>query len=393
MRTNTRCPNCKAGGLEPFYEARAIPVHSCMMFDDRETAVRFPARDLILGLCGQCGFISNVVFDPEVQEYTTGYEEQQSFSPRFRDFQTELCRRLIDKYGLHDKDVVEIGCGKGDFLVELCAMGGNRGVGIDPACDPSRMEGSASDGVRFVADYYSRAYADLPCDLLCCRHTLEHIGQTSEFVALLRDVVGDRRETLVFFEVPASERVLREGAFWDIYYEHCSYFSLGSLARVFRANRFDVLELAKDYDDQYLLLVARPSMRPTEPSFATENDVSRLTKDVQLFRETVRRRIADWRSRFAAWTDGGKRIAIWGSGSKCVSFLSTVGGSDQVAAVVDINPYRQGKYLVSSGLCIAEPESLKGTPPDVVVVMNPIYEDEIRAELARMGIQAELIAV
>jgi hypothetical protein len=38
-------------------------------------------------------------------------------------------------------------------------------------------------------------------------------------------MIGERDDTAVFFETPDAKRVLAEGAFWDIYYEHCSYFS------------------------------------------------------------------------------------------------------------------------------------------------------------------------
>ena len=31
--------------------------------------------------------------------------------------------------------------------------------------------------------------------------------------------------------------------------------------------------------------------------------------------------------------------------------------------------------------------------PDVVVIMNPIYREEIRAELDRIGVDAEVVAV
>ena len=44
---------------------------------------------------------------------------------------------------------------------------------------------------------------------------------------------------MVFFELPDTERVLTEAAFWDIYYEHCSYFTPGSLARLFRRTGFE----------------------------------------------------------------------------------------------------------------------------------------------------------
>jgi SAM-dependent methyltransferase len=364
-----------------------------MMLDDARAARAFPRGDLALGFCGSCGFVTNVRFDGSLQHYAAGYEEQQSFSPRFRAFQSELIDRLVGTYDLREKDVVEIGCGKGDFLVELCARGGNRGVGIDPACDPARLEKLAEGRVRFIAELYGAEHADLPCDFLCCRHTLEHIHPTGEFIAHLRRVVGNNRDCLVFFEVPDVERVLRECAFWDIYYEHCSYFSLGSLARVFRANAFEVVELEKDFDDQYLLIVARPAEGPTRARLPQEDDVATIAAEVERFATGVQTRIADLRRQVEDVAAGGGRVAIWGSGSKCVSFLSTVGVADDVSAVIDINPYRQGKFLAGSVKQVVAPEHLRELPVDLILVMNPIYTDEIRAQVDALGVRAELVPV
>lgn len=390
---NDDCPNCGRSGMDVFYEVKDIPGHSCLMMDDKQAAVDYPRHDLSLAFCNSCGFISNAAFDTSVPEYSTRYEEQQSFSPRFRSFQTKLCEGLIERYDVRDKDVVEIGCGKGDFLVELCRLGQNRGVGIDPASIPGRVEGGAESRVRFIQDLYSSAYSDLPCDFLCCRHTLEHIHPTNEFVGLMREVVGDRDDMIVFFEVPDVERVLRESAFWDIYYEHCSYFSLGSLARVFRANRFDIAELCLDFDDQYLIIVARATGDVTEATLPQEDDLDRLAGWVEEFRHAAGRIIDDWRSRIATFNSQGRRVAVWGSGSKCVSFLSSVGTEVEIDAVVDINPFRHGKWLAGVGRQVVAPETLRSVPPDVVLVMNPIYCDEIQRQLQDMGVTAELVPV
>ena len=51
----------------------------------------------------------------------------------------------------------------------------------------------------------------------------------------MRRTVGDRPESVVFFMIPEVMRILNLRAFWDIYYEHCSYWSPGSLARAFRS--------------------------------------------------------------------------------------------------------------------------------------------------------------
>jgi hypothetical protein len=84
--------------------------------------------------------------------------------------------------------------------------------------------------------------------------TLEHIAPTGDFVGTLRRAIGDRTGTLVFFQVPDTTRILADCAFEDIYYEHCSYFSPGSLARLFRHAGFEVLALSTEYQDQYLTI-------------------------------------------------------------------------------------------------------------------------------------------
>jgi len=379
--------------MDVFYEIRNIPVHSCLMFDDPQEAKAYSCRDLSLGLCKKCGFISNITFDPTMRAYGGQCEDQQAFSPRFRVFQAELIDRLIERYDLRNKDVLEIGCGKGDFLVDLCAAGNNRGIGIDPACVSQRMADRSGDRVRFITDYYSEAYAHLKCDFLCCRHTLEHIPPVDEFVSMVRNAIGKRLDTVIFFDLPAMERVLHESAFWDIYYEHCSYFAMGSMARLFRRNRFDIIELTTDYDNQYLTLLARPVDHPTKPAFAEENDLADIIQRVDRFSKNVTSAINAWRGRLNDLSRQRKRVAIWGSGSKCVSFLSALGESDQSITVVDINPYRHGKYIAGSGMQVMAPDALRTFQPHVVFVMNPIYRQEIQQDLEAMGVTAELIPV
>jgi SAM-dependent methyltransferase len=393
--TNSRgidaaCCACGSRGLTVFYEARGVPVHSCMLLDTREAALAFPTGDLRLFFCPGCGFIGNLAYDESLQHYAPGYEEQQSFSPRFNEFATALATQLIDRYNIRGKHVVEIGCGKGDFLVLMCDLGNNSGVGIDPSYVPGRQERA---GVRFIQDVYSERYADVRGDLVMCRHTLEHIGDVRQFVQRVRRTVGDRDDTIVFCEVPDVQRVLREQAFWDVYYEHCSYFSLGSLARLFRACGFEILDLAKEYDDQYLVLDARPSSRPTSARLPEENDLEQLAQDVVCFQRDFRARADYWKERLKRDSQAGRKTAFWGSGSKCVAFLSTLGAGEFVDQIVDINPYRHGKFLAGSGKQISSPESLRDYRPDVVIAMNPIYKEEIRRDLADMGLNPELLAV
>jgi hypothetical protein len=86
-------------------------------------------------------------------------------------------------------------------------------------------------------------------------------------------------------------------------------------------------------------------------------------------------------------------VALWGSGSKAVAFLTTLGVTDEVGAVVDVNPFKHGKYLAGSGHVIVPPEHLRDYRPDVVIAMNPAYCEEIQRELDRLGAGGELMSV
>lgn len=391
-RPDVRCPSCLSGGMQEFYKVEGIPANSCLLLNDAEQARAYPKRDLVLGFCPACGFICNIIFQPEAAVYRAGYEETQGFSQHFAGYLEDLARRMIARWDLHGRDVLEIGCGKGRFVALLCELGGNRGIGIDPAYDPARQDAAPGGSLRFIRDFYGDKYAHLKADFVCCRHTLEHIPQTRQFVSTAMRGIGGRRDVVVFFDVPDTLRVLREAAFWDIYYEHCSYFSPGSLARLFRDLGLDVIDLQLDYDDQYILLAGRPATGPALPraELALADDLEQIRSAVTEFAAACPEKIRHWRDRLDELARRGRRAAIWGSGSKCVAFLSSVGGAPAVGSIVDVNPHRHGKFLPGSGRRIDPPRLLVEYRPDVVIVMNPVYCDEIRKDLGKMGVSAEM---
>jgi SAM-dependent methyltransferase len=390
--TKQRCVNCDSQGMIPFYEQANVPAHSCLLMDSPQAARDYPRGQLRLGFCPACGFVSNLDFDIRLNEYSQLYEETQHFSPRFNRFAESLARRIVDQYDLRGRTVLEIGCGKGEFLELLCKFGAKGGIGIDPGYHENRLQSEDAKRITFIRDLYSERYSHLEGDFILCRHTLEHIHETKRFLEMIRRTIGDRSGVVVYFELPDVYRVLRECAFWDIYYEHCTYFSLGSLARLFRSTNFDVTELYADYDDQYLLIAAVPTDRPTQPRFEAENDLGRMRDAVETFYREYPIKVAGWKTELVQQKAEGKKVVVWGSGSKGVAYLTTLGIRDEVEVVVDINPYKHGKFMPGTGQEIVSPEFLREYRPDHVVVMNPIYVDEIRESLLAMGLSPSISA-
>jgi len=50
-------------------------------------------------------------------------------------------------------------------------------------------------------------------------------------------------------------------------------------------------------------------------------------------------------------------------------------------------------HVAGVGTRIEAPEALAGAPPALVVVMNPLYLNEIRGQLRDLGVEAEVESV
>ena len=349
----------------------------------RQEALSVPRKDIELGFCQDCGFIFNRLFDTSIDYFSLGYEDQQGYSKTFMQYLTRISNELIEKYNLRNQTMVEIGCGKGDFLNLLNTLAGGKGVGIDPAYEKGRQ---SNPNLTFYQERYSLEHGKIPASLVCCRHTLEHIHATREFIQLIRQSLSNERKPVVFFEIPQISRILDVLAFWDIYYEHCSYFSAGSLARLFRSTGYDILDLRLDYSDQYLLIEAVPTTASTSTSLTIEESVDAQKKRIDAFKMSIDEQLGQWRRRLEKIKDQGQSAVIWGGGSKAVGFLTNFADIDLFEYVVDINPHMENNYIPGIGSQYVQPDFLKDYQPDTVIIMNGVYKDEITQTMNDMGV-------
>ena len=384
---NPVCPTCGSTETQLAYSVDGVPTNSVLLLDSPDAALSVATGDVRIRHCLNCGHTYNAAFQTELTEYSGQYESTQGFSSTFNRFHARLAQDMIDRFDVRGRDVIEIGCGDGEFLVLLCELGENRGLGFDPAFHEGNVPIQPDTEIEFVADFYSEKYSDRSADFIVCKMTLEHIIDTGSFVAALRDAIGDRTDVQVCFQIPNARYVFGDIAFWDVYYEHCSYFSHGSLAWLFRNNRFEVTDLWTDYDDQYLIVAATPTDAPTEPSLPAEADLAEVTAEVRFFADEAPRRVAEWRRRLQESHAAGRTTVLWGGGSKAVAFLTTLGVGDEIAAAVDINPRKHGTYLGGTGHKVIGPDDLVDLQPDEVIVMNPIYTDEIAADLRSRALE------
>lgn len=365
-----------------------MPVYCNVLHESREAALSAPTGDMDLHFCAGCGHLFNAAFDERRVAYSGEYENSLHYSGRFREYAESLAQRLVELYRLRGKTVVEIACGQGDFLQLLCVLGGNKGIGFDPGYMPGRGQTTGGVDLTFVQDHYSDAYGHQPADFICCRHALEHIHRPRELLSMLRRVIGER-DTPLFFEVPNVRFTLEDLGIWDLIYEHCGYFSESSLRSVFERTGFQVEQIESEFGGQFLALHGSPAAAG-EP-VTGDNSRQDIAPLIQRFARQYDEKVQRWRMRLADLRAQGRRAALWGAGSKGISFANALKIGDEVDCLVDLNPHKHGRHIPGTGHEVRPPQSLADSRPDLVIVMNPLYRAEIDRDLRAMGLGVEIL--
>ena len=102
------CPACGSPHLTAFFEVSGVPGTTTLLIPTREEALSYPKGDIRLFFCEDCGFISNLLYDPRVTEYSERYEGTQAFSPTFDAYHRELAQGLIDRHQLGGRRALEV---------------------------------------------------------------------------------------------------------------------------------------------------------------------------------------------------------------------------------------------------------------------------------------------
>jgi SAM-dependent methyltransferase len=392
MQTN-HCPVCNSADINVFAEITGMPVYCNRLWPTREGAVKAPKGDIYLGYCSHCGHVFNTAFDPSLMDYDQEYDNSLHYSSRFQRYAEALARRLVKDYDLYEKDVIEIGCGKGDFLAMLCEFGKNRGLGFDPSYEADREPEKKSNRFRVIQDYYAEPYHDHTADLICCRHVLEHIQYPSEFLKSVRKTIGDQSQVIVFFEVPDVMYTLNDMGVWDLIYEHCGYFTRKSLDYAFNTSGFKTLKIETVFEGQFLCIDAKPAGNGNRLADYLDHRGNPYGRLITEFSQKYHSKKKHWSEELDRMATAGKKGVIWGGGSKGVTFSNALKASDLLGYVVDINPHKQGKFVPGTGQEIVSPEFLKEYRPDVILVMNPNYLSEIKRQVNSLNLKATFFGV
>lgn len=382
------CPVCGACSGSTFLMRERVSVHQNIVVDNRDGARALNCVSLNLRCCNMCGFIWNSVFDKNLLAYGVDYNNDRGRSPAFG-WYSESILDDISRFcaGIGDCNIVEIGCGDGEFLRALMRRCGNgvRARGYDPSYVGPELE---MDGrLEFVRKHFDEGALELKARIVILRHVIEHIDNPISFMRQIRAIVNAGAH--LYIETPDVRWILANTVFWDFFYEHCSYFSSESLRLCLSASGFSIKSCINVFGGQYLWVEAVTADADIDVAAGTStipNIVWYYTIAEKVLIDSHMQRV------FSLNRSGG--VAVWGAAAKGVTFCSLIDPDcELIKCVADINPVKQGRFLPGTGHRIVHYRDMPGFGVKTAIVMNPIYADESRMLLERENVNVGLVLI
>lgn len=334
---------------------------------------------------------------PELQSpdrIFSDYAYLSSMSDSWLEHCQRYSRQMIEMLhlGAHSL-VVEVASNDG-YLLRNFKEDGIPVLGIEPAANVAAI--AEAEGIPTLPKFFgTKLAAELAeggqrADLLVGNNVLAHVPDLNDFVRGLAVILAPRG--VLTMEFPHLGRLLKEKQFDTIYHEHFSYFSFGTVERVFAAHDlklFDVEELPTHGGSLRIYAChADVAERPVSPRVAELRERERAEGGVSLdayarFAEDVREVKRQLLEFLIGRKREGKNIVAYGAAAKGNTLLNYCGiREDFIDYVVDRSPLKQGKLLPGSHIRIEAPGRIRETRPDYVLVLPWNLKEEIAAQLS-----------
>ena len=371
-------------GMSPLCQTHITPEESNLME---------PFYPLHAYVCTECYLV-------QLDEYVTpddifsDYDYFSSYSESWVNHARLYTEMISERLGLDANSLVmEIASNDG-YLLQHFVNKNIPVLGIEPAANvaAAAIEKGIDTTVRFfgvnTAKDLRSEYG--PADLLLGNNVLAHVPDINDFVAGMKILLADKG--VLTMEFPHLLRLVQENQFDTIYHEHFSYLSFYTVEQIFAHHGitlFDVEELPSHGGS--LRIFGRHT---EEASIEVTDRVTKL-RDLEIehgintlaFYQGFEERVKETKRKLLEFLiekkRAGKQIVGYGAPGKGNTLLNYCGiRQDFLDYTVDRSPQKQGKYTPGCRLPILDPEVIKETKPDYVLILPWNLAREIKTQHA-----------
>lgn len=366
------CRICKNKNLSNILELGKHPISHRLLLEKEQKEYTHPVN---LVYCDKCGLIQLVDPIPPNELYSE-YNWLSSWKPN-----PQIPELLSLIKGMHEltktSKIIEIGSNDGSFLNELKKLGYENLLGIEPSMDG--YQSATKNGIKTIHDYFSENIARTifkhqgKCDLIICRHVLEHIQDIDMFSAGLSKLLRPSGHILI--EVPDADFILNEMDYSQIWEEHTNYFTLKTLSYFF--SQIEIQQTysgSAQFSGQSLIFTGKKgkSSRVAKPELTGQyKEILAFKTFWPHFKIAIHKYLQGFKKK-------EKKIALYGAGCRACSLLNFTDISKYLDFVVDDQLEKLNLFLPGSKLPVFSSKKLLSDSIDICfLAVNSENNDKV----------------
>jgi SAM-dependent methyltransferase len=341
----------------PLLQLNGMP-RSAQAFPEKETLAKDRAEDLAIHQCPGCGLVQLV---RKPVHYYREVIRASAYSPAMSEFRRRQFDDWITRFNLENARVLEVGCGRGEYLT-LLRQAGTDASGIE--WSPGNLKACRAAGLTAHRAFPTRPgqiLSESPFAAFACFNFMEHWPDPIGSLAAIHNNLQAGGIGLI--EVPNFDMILEKALYAEFISDHLSYFTQDTLRFTLQMAGFEILETHTIWQDYILSAVIRK--RQTL-------DIARLTSQQIRLQEHLKTFVAGFPS---------QQVAVWGAGHQALAAIALSGIAPQIRYVIDSAPFKQGKFTPATHLPIVAPRQLTEDPVRAVIIMAAAYSDEVARQI------------
>lgn len=412
-RRDKRCIAC-GGALHSLGTFHDMPA-SAQELPTEELLSEERGIDLPLCQCHSCGLVQFPV-EP-VSYYKDVIRAGGGTKTMIRLRHEEYLRLLteLEKQGLRHPRILEVGCGRGEFLEMWKSLWETDGIergeagtehaeaeernavhirrirpvlfGIEHSVALARE--AQAKGLQVFRDFAEgeKLLPEAPFDAFVQFNFLEHQPKPLDMLRTIRRNLRDGG--LGLLTVPSFEYILQHDGYYELLRDHIANYTEETLQALLQEAGFELLSSRIVNRDTIEAIV-----RKAEPETLSKLcfsgallDISPLLENYEMLRQDIR-----------GYLDGlgreGKRLAIWGASHQGFTLAASTELGGRVSYIIDSARFKQGRFAPASHIPIVSPEHFFTEPVEEILIVAPGYTDEIADIIrARYGGQVGILAL
>ena len=347
-----KCISCK-GSLHELMKIENMPA-SAQDIPTKEELDKDSGIEVSLCVCEDCGLVQ---LKNDAVYYYRDVIRAGGYSTTMEALRKSQYKHFIEFASLEGKKIIEVGCGRGEFLGMLSDFP-VEGYGTEHKKD--LVEIAKKAGLRVDEDFpesEDHIFKNGPFDAFMSFNFLEHQPHPRTYLKAIYNNLGDEGYGLI--TVPSFEYIMEQNSFYEIIPDHIAYYSFESLTHLLNICGFEVLEKETVNRDTISMIVKKRKLPDICGIISKKTDIA--TEVV----ETVKK-----------YAKAGK-IAIWGASHQGFTLCATTGIADYVDCIIDSAPFKQGKYAPASHIPIISPDEARKRKLEAIIIVAPGYTNEI----------------